>query len=567
MPSPLASSTIDDLAAVEAALQGLTLPLDLPLAPGGRALRLELLDQIVDYLLPRLRRLDAPLLAVIGGSTGSGKSTITNSLLGAEVSKAGVLRPTTRAPVLVCHPDDLPWFRGDDLLPGLPRVDGDTVGTATEGAVLRLVARRGLGRGVAVIDAPDIDSVEEANRDLAAQLLAAADLWLFTTTAVRYADAVPWEFLGQAQRRGTALAVIINRIPPGAADEIVPHFVAMAAEAGLHDLPVFPIENSELIEGRLPVSRVEEVYGLLVRLAEDADERARVVARTLIGAINSVSPRAHEVAEAEVEQRTAIDELTQAAEHAYDRAVDDLGRDLTGGRLLRGEVLDRWQEMIGTAELMRVVQQRISVVRDRIVAFATGRSRATAEVQGEITSTLEQLLIDHADAAAEATSQTWRSLPGGRQLLAEARHLERGSDELRVRVGDEIRAWQDDVLRLIEERGAGKRTTARVAALGINSVGVALMVALFAQTGGLTGGEVVIAGGTASVSQALLTAIFGEQAVRDLAAEARRLLLDRAAALLADDAGRFGRLLDEAASPPEALDELNAALGQLRMAR
>jgi hypothetical protein len=31
-----------------------------------------------------------------------------------------------------------------------------------------------------------------ANHDLAALLLGAADLWLFVTTAVRYADAVPW---------------------------------------------------------------------------------------------------------------------------------------------------------------------------------------------------------------------------------------------------------------------------------------------------------------------------------------------------------------------------------------
>ena len=64
----------------------------------------ELVAQIDDYLLPRLRSMDAPLLMVVGGSTGAGKSTLVNSLVGADVSPAGVLRPTTRAPVLVCHP-------------------------------------------------------------------------------------------------------------------------------------------------------------------------------------------------------------------------------------------------------------------------------------------------------------------------------------------------------------------------------------------------------------------------------------------------------------------------------
>src|SRR5215211_304251 len=76
-------------------------------------------DQVDDYLLPRLRDLDAPLLTVVGGSTGAGKSTLVNSLLGADVSQAGVLRPTTRGPVLVCSPADRPAFAGDRVLPGL----------------------------------------------------------------------------------------------------------------------------------------------------------------------------------------------------------------------------------------------------------------------------------------------------------------------------------------------------------------------------------------------------------------------------------------------------------------
>ncbi len=562
------SDLVPALDRLAGALADTGLQLDLDRSRAARATRDELAGQIGDYLIPRLRRLDAPLLTVIGGSTGSGKSTITNTLVGADVSPAGVLRPTTRAPVLVAHPDDLGWFAGGDVLPDLPRVTtDDTGGPPVTGSVLHLVPTPSMAPGLALIDAPDIDSVEDANRALATQLLAAADLWLFATTAVRYADAVPWEFLDQARDRGTALAVVINRIPTGASGEIVAHFGTMLADAGHAEVPIYPIEATELIDGRLPTEAIAELRAMLDGLAADAEQRATVVSRTLDGAMASIGDRVTEVATAADEQQGAADELRQSLEETYAAARADLGADIASGNLLRDEVLDRWQELIGTAELMRVVQSRISRIRDRLTSFVRGRTGATAEVQGEITSTLERLIVDHADRAALLAATNWRNLPGGRQALGSDRSLDRSSDELRAAVSAEIRAWQDGILDLVRERGAGKRTTARVLALGVNSIGVALMIVLFAQTGGLTGGELAIGAGTAGVSQTLLTAIFGEQAVRELAADARRSLLERAEALLETDANRFRARLWTVVSPPETVDALRSALASFEEVR
>lgn len=555
--------TVDALDRLSAALRATGLELDLGSATGAVAVRNELADQITDYIVPRLRRLDAPLLAVLGGSTGSGKSTITNTLIGVEVSPAGVLRPTTRAPVLICHPDDEAWFAGGDVLPDLARVTGGPAGSGAAGAsgtVLRITTTDDIEPGLALIDAPDIDSVEEANRDLATQLLSAADLWLFATTAVRYADAVPWDFLRQAQARGTALACIINRIPPGAAGEIVPHFESMLTKAGLEGVTVFPIDQTDLVDGKLPPAAVEPIKQLLTRLATNAEERARVVRQTLDGALGSIPGRARQVLAAAQEQNAAVDELALAVQRIYDTTIDAVGRDISSGAMLRGEVLERWQELIGTAELMRAVQSRISWIRDRIGSMVTGRTGATAEVQGEITSTLEQLLIDHGDKAASTTVSTWKNLPGGRRVLGDDRSLEWASPEFRNQVRSEIQGWQEDILDLVRDRGASKRTTARVLALGVNSVGIALMVLLFAQTGGITGGEVAIGAGTAGLSQTLLTALFGEQAVRELATEARRLLMSRVQALFDADADRFTARLDAAVTPDNAAEELDAAI-------
>src|SRR3954452_1872831 len=163
--SPVALS--EALVGLSAHLRGLGLHLELPGVADARRVRDELIAQIEDYLLPRLRSMDAPLLMVVGGSTGAGKSTLVNSLAGADVSPSGVLRPTTRAPVLVCHPDDIAWFEGDRVLGGMSRTRG---ASSTPGS-LQLVPTEALPAGLALLDSPDIDSVVEANRALSRQLL------------------------------------------------------------------------------------------------------------------------------------------------------------------------------------------------------------------------------------------------------------------------------------------------------------------------------------------------------------------------------------------------------------
>lgn len=200
---------INALVRLRAALVAAELPLDLPQVAEHRVTRRELVDQIEDYALPRLMSIEAPLLTVVGGSTGAGKSTLVNSLVGTRVTEPGVLRPTTRSPVLVHNPADAGWFAEDRILPDLARTDRSTA----DPRALQLVATDAIPQGLAVLDAPDIDSVDEDNRLLAAQLLAAADLWLFVTSAARYADQVPWDFLRAAAERSTAVAVVLDRTP------------------------------------------------------------------------------------------------------------------------------------------------------------------------------------------------------------------------------------------------------------------------------------------------------------------------------------------------------------------
>ena len=107
-----------------------------------------------------------------------------------------------------------------------------------------------------------------------------------------------------------------------------------------------------------------------------------------------------------------------------------------------------------------------------------------------------------------------------------------------------MRDWQSDVLALIQEEGAGRRTQARLAAFGVNGAAVALMVITFASTAGLSGIEIGIAGGAAAVGQKLLESIFGEDAVRRMAQRAGEILDARVRVLLDEVlGGRFLPLL------------------------
>jgi len=502
-----------------------------------------LVRQIDDYLLPRLASLDAPLLAVVGGSTGAGKSTLVNSLVGEQVTTAGVLRPTTRSPVLVCAPGDRHWFEGKRVLPEMARTTGAPGGVGT----LHLVTSGNLPAGLALLDAPDVDSVVWENRALAVQLLAAADLWVFVTTAARYADAVPWDLLRQARQRSAAIGVILDRVPAEAIDVVPQALAGMLAEQGLGDAKVFTIAESVLHDGMLPPAQVDPVVRWLHGLAADAGSRAEVIRQTLSGAISDVDRRARLLVTAQEQQAVTAAELLDIASSSYVTARGRVEEGVRSGSILRGEVLARWQEFVGTGELLRSVQATVSRLRDRLVSAVSGRPTVAADVRGAVETEVESLIRAAADTAADATVASWRRHPAGARLLAgRERELATSSPELDRRLPEEVRAWQGTVLDLVREQGADKRTEARVASYTVNGAGLAVMLAVFAQTGGLTGIEIAVAGGTSAASQKVLEAIFGDQAVRTLARDARRELLERVERLLLAEERRFTAQVEKA---------------------
>lgn len=561
------------LAAVErlrGSADALTFPLELDDVGAARTSRTELVDQLDDYVLPRLRSLDAPLLAVVGGSTGAGKSTLVNSVVGEQVTATGVIRPTTRASVLVHHEQDTRWFTDKRVLPGLARVAGDgdgSAGTDDPGSV-RLVPSDALPAGLALLDAPDIDSVVKANRELSKQLLSAADLWLFVTTAARYADAVPWDLLREAADRGTSVAIVLNRVPPEALQTVRVHLASMLRDQGLGQSPIFTVTEVDLDDGMIPPRDVDRLRSWLHSLAGDARARSVVIRRTLSGTVGSLSGRAGELAEAGQAQVAARQELTTGPRTAYADALAGVEQGVQDGSLLRGEVLARWQELVGTGEFLRSIEEGIGRFRDRISSWFSGKPVSAEPLGDALQSGAAALITSHGQVAASTAARSWKSTPGGVELVDRNPGLTKASPDFAERVERLIRDWQGQILEMVREEAGSRRSTARFLAFGVNGLGVLLMIVVFASTAAIpTGAEVAVAGGSAVLAQRLLEAVFGDQAVRSMSVKARKALIARVEELYEQERGRYDAVLQEVPVTDEVVQELRSAAADVEAAR
>ncbi|KPI28952.1 Dynamin family protein [Actinobacteria bacterium OV320] len=429
---------LDALSALRDRVAAARFPLPLAGAPRARANRDELLAQLDDYLVPRLKQPDAPMLVVVGGSTGAGKSTLVNSLVGQRVSEAGVLRPTTRTPVLVCHPEDHHWFSGMRVLPRLTRVwaphqesADDLLLPGEDGRhVLRIETADTLPPGLALLDAPDIDSLVADNRVLAAELICAADIWVMVTTAARYADAVPWHLLRTAKEYDAMLVTVLDRVPHQVVSEVSRQYGALLTKAGLGDVPRFTVP--ELPEsawggGLLPATAVAPLRNWLVHHVQDPGSRRHALARTAQGVLDSLKARMPELAGAAASQHAAALRLTSAVDTAYDTEYTRVRGRLQSGAVLAGDALKRWR------------------------AFPLDCT--AGELLDALTESLGALLLCAVTAADERVDDAWR-----REPAADAPELtdrDASPESTEHRIGLAVRRWRRELEEYAEDEVRG----------------------------------------------------------------------------------------------------------------
>lgn len=521
---------------------------------GSRGDAQRALRRLQDVVLPRLEDADAPLLIVVGGSTGSGKSTLVNSLLGRNVSRAGAVRPTTRRPVLICSPQQRDWFMSDRVLPRLAKSEGSG-GDSLD--AITIAVEETLWPTVGIVDAPDIDSVEDGNRRLASELLDGADLWVFVTTAARYADAVAWKHLEEAGSRGLRVAIVLNRVPVGAAEEVREDLASLARQRGLGEVMIVTVEEQPLTDGRLPAAAIAPIGAYLESIGRDAQERAAIVRRSLSGAVSSSLQETAHALEAARERNREF----EAASEDVRQLISSYAREASSSSsddVLRGEVSARIAEVLGSWDMTKTVSRVFSGLSSRLMGAIRGQAAPDVQVQRDLTGGLAQRLADQYHRAWQESVRRARSLVDTSSF---DEFLD--VDAVAQRARSVAQEWTSEVTELIRAQAESSRVSGRMLAGGINVVTVSLMVAAFTMTGGLTGVEVGIAGASAALSQTVLEAYFGERTVRSLAEQARDALERLAAASLSDVVEPVSALLDRS-DEGVRLDALEQALGDAR---
>lgn len=148
-------------------------------------------------------QMEQPLLVIIlMGGTGVGKSTLLNALAGGSIANASFHRPTTRDPVVYHHHS----------------IHASKLDPALQFCKLASHDRPNLEHKI-IVDTPDLDSNDLANREKLMRILPVADIVLYVGSQEKYHDKLGWElFTEQRQRR--AFAFVLNKwdrcLHPGA---------------------------------------------------------------------------------------------------------------------------------------------------------------------------------------------------------------------------------------------------------------------------------------------------------------------------------------------------------------
>lgn len=333
------------------------------------------------------RRRLSPEHTVVGvfGATGSGKSSLVNALVGAEVARTHVRRPTTSEALSISWSDGASELL--DWLQVRERVVRDAPLDPRASTLL-------------LLDLPDFDSIDSGNREVAERLARQVDALVWVVDPQKYADEVLHvQFIAPHARHGAVTLVVLNQIdllPPDAVPAVVHSLQAIIENDGLQRVKVVPV-SARTGDG-IPALRT--ALGDLA--AAKALQEARLTAD--VATATAALPSAGTVARLTPKASKALAEKLAPA---------------VGVDLVSKAVGDSYRKRAGQATGWPLVSWVLRLRADPLTRLGLGRTRQTGDASVHRTSIptlsaggqaqVSLAVRDFADAAAGGLAESWRT--------------------------------------------------------------------------------------------------------------------------------------------------------------
>ncbi|MEW6113289.1 MAG: GTPase [Thermodesulfobacteriota bacterium] len=281
-----------------------------------------------------------PLIVALVGGTGTGKSTLFNSLAGRAVSAVGIRRPCTLTAMVFVHRDWEEQFRNCPFFLRRKEVAGEA---GSSEVTLETHDNADL-TGFLLVDTPDVDSVELGNRQVAEDFLFLSDVLVFVTSQEKYGDLSGQRVREEAKAWGKTTLLVMNKVVSDTAFEDFRKSVA-------------PSERS--IADVVRVERVESMPELIPGLWE---REGFVALRSLGSKEHREEARRPEIVRLVSQTRLRLETLEESLSVQFER-------------------INRVNERIGT--LLDGVRQELNAELDDVVSV---------DVEAHIQERLQQLL-------------------------------------------------------------------------------------------------------------------------------------------------------------------------------
>ncbi|MGB7860039.1 MAG: GTPase [Acidimicrobiia bacterium] len=265
---------------------------------------------------------DDMIVVCLAGGTGSGKSSLFNALVGADVADIGGVRPTTSVPLAVV---------------GLGRLK--LVGGYLDRLGIHALEVDGAKSWLCLIDLPDTDSVVVDHRHRVEELLPTADLVIWVTDPEKYRDdALHNRYIAPLSSQSDRFLFALNqidRLPGDGLQRVLADLRKALSDDGVRDARVFPTSAAPAAgppSGTdVLLDALESIHSsgssVMLKLLADLEESANRLLDSTGGKSVDFESRAEEVLLAAVDKLStgAMDDASDVITQFLERLASEVG--------------------------------------------------------------------------------------------------------------------------------------------------------------------------------------------------------------------------------------------------